>query len=114
MKKVMFLAMVALSLSATSFAQDSKMHKSDHKMSHKMSDTMYTCPMHPEVMESKPGKCAECGMALVKAKQTYTCPMHADMMRSNAGKCPKCGMDMKKTSMKKTGVKKTNKDGMKM
>ncbi len=27
----------------------------------------YTCPMHPEIHESKPGKCAKCGMNLVKA-----------------------------------------------
>ena len=110
MKRLIVLTVVAFCMSATTFAQDTTMHKNHHKMSH----TMYTCTMHPEVMESKPGKCAECGMALVKAKETYACPMHADMMRSNAGKCPKCGMDMKKTSMKKTGVKKTNKDGMKM
>jgi Cu2+-exporting ATPase len=27
--------------------------------------TMYTCPMHPEVQQSGPGKCPKCGMALV-------------------------------------------------
>lgn len=26
----------------------------------------YTCPMHPEVLSDKPGKCPKCGMALVK------------------------------------------------
>ncbi len=29
---------------------------------------MYTCPMHPEVMQSKPGMCPECGMNLVPTK----------------------------------------------
>jgi hypothetical protein len=24
----------------------------------------YTCPMHPEVISDKPGKCTKCGMAL--------------------------------------------------
>lgn len=26
----------------------------------------YTCVMHPEIHESKPGKCPKCGMDLVK------------------------------------------------
>jgi Cu(I)/Ag(I) efflux system membrane fusion protein len=29
--------------------------------------TVYTCPMHPEVRRSSPGKCPECGMDLVPA-----------------------------------------------
>lgn len=28
--------------------------------------TSYTCPMHPEVITDKPGKCPKCGMNLVK------------------------------------------------
>ena len=27
--------------------------------------TIYTCPMHPEVVSDNPGKCPKCGMALV-------------------------------------------------
>lgn len=30
-------------------------------------DTIYTCPMHPEIRESKPGSCPKCGMALEPA-----------------------------------------------
>jgi len=26
----------------------------------------YTCPMHPEVVSTEPGRCPKCGMALVK------------------------------------------------
>ena len=29
----------------------------------------WTCPMHPEVKQSGPGKCPKCGMDLVPAKQ---------------------------------------------
>jgi hypothetical protein len=29
-------------------------------------EAVYTCPMHPEVRESKPGKCPKCGMNLEK------------------------------------------------
>ncbi len=28
--------------------------------------TQYTCPMHPDVVQDKPGKCPKCGMSLVK------------------------------------------------
>jgi hypothetical protein len=28
--------------------------------------TVYTCPMHPEVVSPKPGECPKCHMALVK------------------------------------------------
>ena len=29
---------------------------------------LYTCPMHPEVVRSGPGKCPKCGMNLVPRK----------------------------------------------
>src|SRR3989344_5704970 len=28
---------------------------------------IYTCPMHPEIRQDKPGLCAECGMNLIPA-----------------------------------------------
>ena len=28
---------------------------------------IFTCPMHPEIKESKPGNCPSCGMTLIKA-----------------------------------------------
>lgn len=30
----------------------------------------YTCPMHPEVISDKPGKCPKCGMGLVLKEVT--------------------------------------------
>ena len=30
--------------------------------------TTYTCPMHAEVKQDKPGNCPKCGMALVEKK----------------------------------------------
>ncbi len=29
-------------------------------------EAVYTCPMHPEVQQAKPGKCPKCGMNLEK------------------------------------------------
>ncbi len=60
---------------------------------------IYTCPMHPEVRESKAGSCPKCGMALEpvtitapKKKIEYTCPMHPQIVRDAPGSCPICGM----------------------
>ncbi len=36
--------------------------------------TVFTCPMHPEVQQSGPGKCPKCGMKLVPAKGTAAPP----------------------------------------
>jgi hypothetical protein len=36
----------------------------------KTASAVYTCPMHPEVAMTKPGKCPKCKMELVKKKAT--------------------------------------------
>ena len=36
--------------------------------SKQVAEVKYTCPMHPEVITDKPGKCPKCGMALVEKK----------------------------------------------
>ena len=61
-------------------------------------DTIYTCPMHPEVRQKGPGSCPECGMALEPAgvptatRVEYTCPMHPEIVQDRPGNCPICGM----------------------
>lgn len=55
----------------------------------------YTCPMHPEIQQDRPGKCPECGMFLqaeTDHQVEYYCPMHEDVVQEGPGKCPECGM----------------------
>lgn len=58
----------------------------------------YTCPMHPEVRQSKPGSCPKCGMSLepdsplTTGTVEYICPMHPEVVNDKPGSCPKCGM----------------------
>ena len=61
--------------------------------------TKYVCPMDPDVLETKPGACPICGMALEPADVTaastrteYTCPMHPEVVQADQGNCPICGM----------------------
>ena len=56
----------------------------------------YACPMCAGQESSKPGKCAMCGMNLVKQdlpeSTLWSCPMHPDENGKAAGKCGDCGM----------------------
>jgi len=41
-----------------------------HEEKHEGEQDYYTCPMHPEIKASKPGKCLKCGgMNLVKKSE---------------------------------------------
>jgi hypothetical protein len=46
-------------------AQETKMNKDTGTTT----QTVYTCPMHPEVRQNKPGNCPKCGMKLEPAKK---------------------------------------------
>ena len=50
--------------------------------------TIYTCPMHPEVISDKSGKCPKCGMDLVRKINTNENKMKMD------GMCPLMNMSM--------------------
>jgi hypothetical protein len=39
-----------------------------HGSGNKLRNAIYTCPMHPEIKQDKPGNCPKCGMTLVLAK----------------------------------------------
>ena len=63
MKKILILLIVATG-TLTTFAQTGK--DSTHKGKAATAKVVYTCPMHPDVVSDKPGKCPKCGMTLVK------------------------------------------------
>lgn len=71
--------------------------------------TVYTCPMHPEIVQDKAGKCPKCGMNLTAKevkKDVYTCPMHPEIVQDKPGKCPKCGMNLALKQPEKKGTDK--------
>ena len=89
---------------------DTREHTTPPGMDHAAA-VEYTCPMHPEVVQSEAGSCPKCGMDLEPreapaepahqhkhtdhaAAVEYTCPMHPEVVQSEPGSCPKCGMDL--------------------
>lgn len=62
MKKIIVLIAALFVIVSGLYAQN-KRGKMDSTQ-----QTTYTCPMHPEVVANKPGKCPKCGMTLVKKK----------------------------------------------
>ncbi len=71
-------------------------------------EQLWTCGMHPQVIQDHPGTCPICHMDLVPLKSAaepaavdtdhahhlYTCPMHPDIVEEQPGSCPICGMDL--------------------
>ncbi|TNE89318.1 MAG: efflux RND transporter periplasmic adaptor subunit [Deltaproteobacteria bacterium] len=71
---------------------------------------VYSCPMHPEVIEGEPSQCPKCGMdnvlrdatpeelekAYGNAEAAYVCPMHPTETSDEPGRCGICGMFLEK------------------
>jgi Cu2+-exporting ATPase len=45
-----------------------KIKKNSSIMEHQHNQQKYTCPMHPDIVQDKPGNCPKCGMNLVPVK----------------------------------------------
>jgi len=95
MKFKRFSIAILLSASLTAFAT-AQLYSHERSKTHKSSDTSlvkdahqkiikarYTCPMHPDVISNKPGKCPKCGMTLVKAKSLPSFKKSHKMQKDN-------------------------------
>jgi len=103
MKSIKMLMIAVFSIMTISVFSQGKAGKKD-TATH---TTMYTCPMHPEMVFNKPGTCPKCGMKLnLSTKEqmkkdvvkNYACPVHTTVMSNKPGKCPQCGMDLRLSS----------------
>ncbi|MFN0293537.1 multicopper oxidase domain-containing protein [Pedobacter helvus] len=73
-------------------AQDMKEMKMPKKEIDKQEETIYTCPMHPEIHSGKAGNCPKCGMKLVVKKD-----------KSSKAKAPKADKKQEPTKVSDMG-----------
>jgi hypothetical protein len=103
MKMIKAFMAIACLLLSTSFAMaQEKAGKKD--TTHHAVFYSYSCPMHPNFVSDKPGKCPRCGMDLTQLSpkeqlkkdvtKTYTCPVHVEVISTEPGICPKCNKDL--------------------
>ena len=64
-------ALITLFLASCSTSGKQNTASADSASLH-MAAVTYTCPMHPEIISDKPGKCSICKMNLVEKKENAT------------------------------------------
>ncbi|MCB8995513.1 MAG: hypothetical protein H6538_07890 [Bacteroidales bacterium] len=74
---MIFLASLFMGLAFTTVSFEVKAQETGKKMVTEQQLTKnYTCPMHPEVIMDKPGKCPKCGMNMVEKTDKVQGEMH--------------------------------------
>lgn len=71
MKKIFIIVLVFLFAACKNKNEKVATH-AEHNM--EMNDIYYTCSMHPQVMQDKPGNCPICGMKLIQVNKGATDP----------------------------------------
>jgi len=86
-KLIMLFAVLVLFAGAVVFLVTAP-HRGGHDVS--QGEQLYTCGMHPQVIQNKPGNCPICKMNLVpvRLESVWTCPVHAVVAEDHAGLCP--------------------------
>jgi len=101
---------LSLLLGCTQESENHQVHDSKQKEQEK--EVYYTCPMHPQVKEDRPGKCPICHMNLSrvektksdhseheqenssKAEKQWVCESYPDVTSPKPGPCPIDGSEM--------------------
>jgi len=108
LSSTLLLGIVLISFFNVANAQETTKNTTEQQVARE-----YTCPMHPEVVTDKPGKCPKCGMTLVQKtnkKQDDTHNMHnmkdmkkiddATKMKHDSAKMEKCCITVDKSVKK--------------
>jgi hypothetical protein len=87
MKSILATALVGVLITAVVTAQRGKVPAVPS-----LPPISMTCVHHPDVIESRPGTCPYCKMALapVRLDSAWMCPIHSTVTESNPGACRLC------------------------
>lgn len=121
MKKTVWTILLLLLVNSC-FKEEQKSLKHDHAKAEKEVKTYYTCSMHPQVREDKPGKCPICGMGLTKVEevldeehashshsiQLYSCEADPSITSEAPGECPIDGSPMVEVKKEQSVVAKVS------